>query len=72
MLPDNELASFLLTVENAVDCAREGNAADGYQALLAGLARAQEIEGEPWAEELITRYSQAVERYEEMYPVGRA
>jgi hypothetical protein len=36
MLPENELASFLLTVEDAVDLARDGDAADGYEMLLAG------------------------------------
>lgn len=46
MLPPHELDSFLLTVEEAVELAREGNAADGYGALLAGLHRAGEAEAD--------------------------
>jgi hypothetical protein len=74
MLPPHELDSFLLTVEDAVDRAREGNAADGYETLLAGLHRAREAEtdGEMWAAELVTRYREAVERFAELYGVGRA
>jgi hypothetical protein len=51
MIPPHELDTFLVTVEKAVDRAREGNAADGYEALVAGLHRAREAEtdGEMWA-----------------------
>jgi hypothetical protein len=74
MLPPHELDSFLLTVEEAVDRAREGNAADGYEALLAGLHRAREAEtdGATWAPELVARYREALERYPEVYSVERA
>jgi hypothetical protein len=72
MLPDNELASFLLTVEDALDLARDGEAADGYEMLLAGLHRAREVDGQPWADELVGRYSLAVARFAEMYHIGRA
>jgi hypothetical protein len=72
MLPIHELETFLITVEEAVDLARDGDAADGYEALLAGLHRAREAEDEPWGEELIRRYSEAVERFAALYSVGRA
>jgi hypothetical protein len=75
MLPDNEVASFfLLTVGDALDLARDGEAADGYEMLIAGLRRARETEadGETWAPELVTRYQDALERFAEMYGVGRA
>jgi hypothetical protein len=75
---------LLLTVEDAVDLvrclclrrlrARDGDPAEGYTALLAGLHRAREAEadGETWARELMTRYREALERFAEMYGVGRA
>jgi hypothetical protein len=49
-------------VEEAVDLARDGNAADGYEALLAGLHRAREAEtdGATWGTELVTRYREAL------------
>jgi hypothetical protein len=72
MLPDKELSTFLLTIEQAIDLARTGNAADGYQALLAGLHRAREAAGEPWGVELETRYRGALERFAALYSVGRA
>jgi hypothetical protein len=53
-LPSHKLDTFLMTVEEAVDLARTGNADDGYEALLAGLHRATEPEGEPWDAELVT------------------
>jgi hypothetical protein len=74
MLPSHELDAFLLTVEEAVDLARTGNAADGYTALLAGLHRAREADsdGATWAPDLVARYREAIERFAEMYGVGRA
>jgi hypothetical protein len=72
MLPDNELCAFLLTVEEAIDLARTGKAADGYEALLAGLHHTREADDQPWSVELITRYRDAVERFAEMYSVARA
>jgi hypothetical protein len=64
MLPRHELNAFLTTVTDAVDLAREGDAAEGYTALLAGLHRAEQAQadGELWAEELASRYREALER----------
>jgi len=72
-LPDHELNTFLTTVADAVDVAREGDPAEGYTAPLAGLHRAREAEadGEVWAGELGTRYRDALERFAEMYAAGR-
>jgi hypothetical protein len=72
MLPPHELDTFLLTVEEAVDLARTGNAAHGYEALLAGLHRAAEAEDEAWAAALVTHYRGALERFAATYGVGRA
>src|SRR4030095_8669091 len=36
--------------------AESGNPGDGYPALLAGLRRAREAQGQPWAEELVQRW----------------
>src|SRR5437879_1773483 len=49
-LPRNELDTCLLTVQEPVGLAEEGQAADGDTALLAGLSRATEAveDGEPW------------------------
>jgi hypothetical protein len=49
MLPNNELDAFLLTVTDAIDLAREGDAAEGYTVLLVGLHRAEQArdDGEP-------------------------
>ncbi len=73
MLPRIELDS-VLTVQEALDLAEEGNAADGDTALLAGLERAREAEenGEPWGEELVRRWREALERYAERHGIGRA
>jgi hypothetical protein len=61
-------------VDEAVELAGEGKAADGYTALLAGLERAREAEedGEPWAEELVRRWNVAVENYAARHGIGGA
>jgi hypothetical protein len=71
MLPRNEFDLFLVMVEDAEDLAHEGDAADGYEVLLAGLHRARDVEGEPWGEELVRRYLEAVERFAARYRIGR-
>jgi len=55
-LPGPEIDRVLLTVERAIEAA-EGNAADGYTALLAGQRRTEEAQkdGEAWAEEQVER-----------------
>jgi hypothetical protein len=74
VIPRPELDTFLLTVNEAVELAEEGQAADGYTALLAGLARAREAveDGEPWGEELVRRWEVAVENYAARRRIGRA
>jgi hypothetical protein len=74
MLPDHEINTLILTVTEAVDLALAGEIADGYQALLAGLHRAEEIaeEGEPCAEELVARWRRALDTYAKRWGVGRA
>jgi hypothetical protein len=72
MLPDHELETVLTTFEAAVDLARSGDAAGGYEALLSGLQRARGAAGAPWAPELAARYRAALDRYAALYSVGRA
>ena len=73
-LPRAELDTLLLTVSKAVELAEEGKAADGYQALLAGLRRAEEArdDGEAWGEELVRRWQAALDRYAQRHGIGRA
>lgn len=72
-IPHHELDTFLLTVNGAVELAEEGQAAEGYSALLAGVERAREAAevGEPWGGELVRRWQDARDRYAERYQIGR-
>ena len=56
-MPSHELDTFLLTVNEAVELAEEGKAADGYTTLLAGLSRAREAveDGQPWGRSWLGR-----------------
>lgn len=71
MLPTNEIDTLTMTVTDAIDLAAEGNAADGYTALLAGLQRAEEIaeEGVEWGPELVERWRTACSNYAKQYGV---
>lgn len=73
-VPEVELEAFLLTVAEAVDLAAEGNAGDGYAALLAGLQRACEAQedGEPWAAVLVKRWTEARDNYANRHHIPRA
>lgn len=73
MMPDHELSAFLMTVTQAVDLARDGAPAAGYEVLLAGLQRAEGLhaEGLSWAEELVGRYLDARKRFAVRWGVGR-
>jgi hypothetical protein len=72
MLPDPEINAFLMTVDDAVGFAAEGQLADGYAVLVAGLRRAEEAPdaGEPWADELVQRYQLAIDNYVASYGVS--
>jgi hypothetical protein len=71
MLPAHDLETFLITVEEAVDRARTGEVAGGYEALLAGVQHAEQTAGAPWAPELAARYRAALDRYATRCSVGR-
>jgi hypothetical protein len=73
-LPRVEIDTLLMTVTDAVDRAMEGDPAGGYEALLAGLRRAEEIrdEGAEYGAELVTRWQDALDRFAERYRIGRA
>jgi hypothetical protein len=68
-LPRNELTSLLIAVADAVDHAHRGELADGYTLLLAGLQRARKAQAdrEPWGEELVAGYHEAMDRYAEYW-----
>lgn len=61
-------------VQEAVELAEEGQATDGYTALLAGLSRAREVveDGEPRGEELFRRWEAAVANDAARHGIGRA
>ena len=71
MLPTHEIDTLTMTVTDAVDLAAEGQLADGYTALLAGLKRAEEIaaEGVEWGEELLEKWQEVVQNYIDSYGV---
>ena len=71
MLPYPEITAFMMTVEDAMDFAAEGQLADGYAVLVAGLRRAEEAKeaGETWADELIGRYRLAIDKYVASYGI---
>jgi hypothetical protein len=55
-----------ITIIDATDWAKEGDPAVGYDVLLAGRHRAEQIRasGVPWGEELVNCYRQALDDYE--------
>jgi hypothetical protein len=71
--PSDETDAFLLTVKDAFDLAAEGNAADGFERLLAGFRRAEELRhaGEPFGAELAARWRGALDLLVEVYRIGR-
>ena len=71
MIPTNEIDTLTMTVVDAIDLAADGQLADGYAALLAGLHRAEEIaeEGIEWGQELADRWRLACDNYAKQYGV---
>ncbi len=61
-IPLREIHMLTTTVLSAVDLARAGRLADGYESLVAELRRVEGLE-EPWVVELRARWRLAVERY---------
>ena len=69
-IPTHERDALAITCVDAVDFASEGEFAQGYDALLGGLHRAEELRDdchEPWAGELVTRWEHDVERYQAQF-----
>ena len=66
-LLESELNAFLITATEAADLGSAGQVLDGYRCLPAGQERAREAQefGEPWAAELVARYTLALRRYGE-------
>ena len=71
-IPRPELATLVVAMTDAEDLAAEGNPADGYTALLAGLHRAREAEadGEGWGAALVGRWREACELFAERHGIG--
>jgi hypothetical protein len=69
-----EIDTLLTRITDAVDLAYEGDPAGGYEALLTGLRRAEEIrdDGAEYGAELVTRWQDALERFVEWWRIGRA
>jgi hypothetical protein len=67
-------ARMLTFLGALVALADEGKTADGYEALLAGLRRAEEArdDGEPWGDELVGHWQYALDHYAEQHRIGRA
>jgi hypothetical protein len=65
MLPYEELIVLESTVAEAVELALDGDAAEGYMVLLAGVERARQTraEGKGWGEELVQRYQKAADAF---------
>jgi hypothetical protein len=71
MIPDFLLQTLLSQLVDAIGCAISGDWSVGYDALLDGLHRAQAaLEAQaPWAGELVQRYQQVIEAFEQRYGV---
>jgi hypothetical protein len=71
MIPDFLIDTLLDQLVDAISCAMAGNWSIGYDALLDGLHQAQAaLEAQaPWAGELVERYRQVIEAFEQRYGV---
>lgn len=74
MLPRNEIDTLLMIAVRADDLADRGHVAAGYEALLAGLHRAKELQsaGFTWGAELVRSWEMVCNEYAEDYRIGRA
>ncbi len=69
-----EVEVLRMAVADAEMLASRGEVAGGYECLLVGLVRAEEFteDGEPWAEDLVRKYSQALCTYTKRHGSLRA
>lgn len=74
MLPRAEIRILNTLSIRAVDMALNGYISEGYVTLAEGKGRVTALRdsGEPWGEELVARYAQAMDEYAGLYHVGRA
>jgi hypothetical protein len=72
MLPECEVTFLLFLVLDATEIADEGQLADGYILLVAGLQRARVLRdtGESWGVDLVLRYHRALDNYIAFYGVS--
>jgi hypothetical protein len=74
MLPIQEIDTLTHAVTEALDRAARGYPADGYEVLLAGMHRAQELHeaGMDGSDALVDYWRAALEGYAERFHIGRA
>ncbi len=74
MLPDDEINALVDAVFTAVDLARAGDMAAGYEVLLLGLGCAEQLraDGVSYGAELANRYWDALDRFGARHGVGHA
>jgi hypothetical protein len=73
MLPREEMENMVVIMTEAVHMAAERKVDEGYDLLIAGLHRAEDIRaaGEPWAEDLLSHYRFTLDHYCERYTIPR-
>jgi hypothetical protein len=71
LIPAEEAERLAAAVFDALELAHDGQPAEGYTVLLAGLARAQ-AGAEEWGPDLVERWEWAVEVYAQRWGIGRA
>jgi hypothetical protein len=69
MIPDPHLHMLFADLARAISHALHGHWTRGYDCLLSGLNLARELQrqGKPWAAELVRRYEQVVDAFQERY-----
>jgi hypothetical protein len=71
MIPEHEIDGLLMTVDDALESAKEGDVEAGYDCIEGGLYRAEMLlVGMPWGPALVARYRIALAGYRENYMKG--
>jgi hypothetical protein len=71
-IPDHEIELLINTAFKALDLAHAGHVGEGFQELHYGEERASAAmeDGEPWAPELVRRYTETTDRFKREYGAG--
>lgn len=72
MIPEAEIQAYFAAFTRALSLAADGEVDEGLTCLLEGWWRAQNAmgKGEPWGEELMSRYQQAMDNFKQTYGSG--